>query len=249
MSRGDGGDRRGTWFGGFETTHWTEIYQARNDADHRAQEALNLLCKRYWRPLYAYVQRSGHTREEAEDLTQDFFRSFLERDALASVHPAGGRFRSFLLACLKHFLANERKRAHAQRRGGGIQPIPLDTGDTESGPRFDPGDPRSPEQTYDRHWALTLIDRAMSDLRADYAAKGHGELLEILKGFLPGGGPTLPRSELAAQRGTTVGAIDVAVHRLRQQFGARLRAHVAQTVSSKEEIDDEIRHLMTMLTL
>lgn len=248
MSAGEQGDREEALPTHFQTTHWTAVLQAQDNSDPQARAALEGLCVTYWRPLYSYVRRVGSSREEAEDLTQEFFRAFLERNALASVDPGAGRFRSFLLACLKHFLANERKRAHAQRRGGGIKPVPLNTSDTESRLQLDPEDPRSPEETYDRQWALTLIEGSLADLGAEYAARRQAELFAQLKGFLPGGGPSLSRTELALLRGTTVGAIDVAVHRLRQQFGNLLRARVALTVSARDEIDDEIRHLITLLT-
>lgn len=248
MSAGDQGNSEVSLPTHFQTTHWTAVLRAQNHLDPQSREALESLCATYWKPLYAYVRRVGATKEEAEDLTQGFFGSFLERNALASVHPGAGRFRSFLLVCLKHFLANERKRAHAQRRGGGIKAIPLESGDTESGLRIDPEDPRSPEATYDRQWAFTLLEGSLADLGAEYAAKGEGELFAQLKGLLPGGGPNVSRAELAAQRGTSVGAINVAVHRLRQRFGVLLRARVALTVSSEDEIDEEIRHLMSLVS-
>lgn len=232
---------------GFHTTRWTVILQARDADDTAGREALNRLCTNYWYPLYAFIRRQGASAPEAEDLTQEFFRRFLERNALARVHPAAGKFRSFLLACLKNFLSHERERGRAQRRGGGVAPLPLEMGDAETRFALEPADPVTPELVFERRWAFAVIERTLDELRREYVREGKGEMFEELQGALPGGRGACSRSELAARRGVTVGAIDVAVHRLRRRFGALLREQVVQTVSSAEEVEEEIRHLIAVL--
>ena len=233
---------------GFHTTHWTVVLAAQDGDGTAASQALAELCSAYWYPLYAFVRRQGSNPHEAEDLTQEFFRRFLERRALENVRPEAGKFRSFLLACLKNFLANERLRAQTQRRGGGRQIIPLHTDDAETRYSLEPADNRTPEAIFERRWAFTVLERAMAQLRREYSSEEKRALFESLEGFLPGGKEGLSRVELAAKRGVSVGAIDVAVHRLRQRFGALLREQVARTVSSEVEVEEEIRYLISVLS-
>jgi RNA polymerase sigma factor (sigma-70 family) len=232
---------------GFHTTHWTLVLAAREKDDTVAREALATLCATYWYPLYAFIRRQGSTPHEAEDLTQEFFFRFLERNALERVQPADGKFRSFLLVCLKNFLANERERAQAQRRGGGRPLIPLDGADAETRYALERADHRTPDAEYERRWALAMLEQTMKNLKREYVNGGKADMFEELKGFLPGCQGNVTRSELAIRRGVSVGAIDVAVHRLRQRFGALLREQVAQTVSSEAEVEEEIRHLISVL--
>jgi RNA polymerase sigma factor (sigma-70 family) len=220
---------------------------ARSDDGTVAREALARLCSVYWYPLYAFCRRQGRQPHDAEDLTQEFFSRLLEKNRLASVGPEHGRFRSFLLASLKNFLANDRERAHAQRRGGGQPVLSLDGADAETRYALEPADGLTPEMVFERRWAFAILDRTISALRREYAAEGKGELFEQLEGFLPCGHGTVSRAELATKRGVSVGAIDVAVHRLRQRFGALLREQVAETVSSEAEVKEEIRHLISIL--
>ena len=231
----------------FTTTHWTVVLAARAEDGRAAKEALGILCSTYWYPLYAFIRRQGSAPQEAEDLTQEFFCHFLERNALTNVQPTAGKFRSFLLTCLKNFLANEHERAHAQRRGGGRLQVPLDSGDAETRYSLEPADHRTPEAVFERRWAFAVLERTMAELRREYAAGEKHALFEDLQGFLPCGQGSFTRAELAAKRGVSVGAIDVAVHRLRQRFGALLREQVAQTVSAEAEIEEEIRHLISVL--
>jgi RNA polymerase sigma-70 factor (ECF subfamily) len=231
----------------FHTTHWSVVMAAREKDGTAARDALADLCSAYWYPLYGFVRGRGISPHDAEDLTQEFFRRFLERDSLANVGPAGGKFRSFLLACLKHFLVNEWERAHAQRRGGGQAPIPLDYGEGETRLSLEPADPATPEALFEKRWAFAVLEQTMKALGAEYAARNRAEAFEDLKGFLPGGQGSESRADLAARRGISTGAVDVAVHRLRQRFGALLREQVAQTVSSEDEVDEEIQYLMTVL--
>jgi len=216
------------------------------DGTH-GQEALAALCSTYWYPLYAFIRRTGTSPHEAEDLTQEFFYRFLEREALESVQPAAGKFRSFLLICLKNFLANERERAHAQRRGGGRVPVPLDGGDPETRYTLEPADTLTPEAIFERRWAFAVVEQTMRVLQREHASPEKREFFEALQGFLPGGHQNISRAELAARRGVSVGAIDVAIHRLRQRFGAVLREQVAPTVSSEAEVEEEIRYLISVI--
>jgi RNA polymerase sigma-70 factor (ECF subfamily) len=232
---------------GFHTTHWTVVLAAQEREGAAAGEALAELCSAYWYPLYAFVRRQGSCPHEAEDLTQEFFRRFLERRALETVKPEAGKFRSFLLACLKNFLANERLRAQTQRRGGGHQILSLDTDEAETRYSLEPADTVTPEGVFERRWAFTVLERTIAQLRKEYSSSEKRALFDALQGFLPGEQEGLSRAELAAKRGVSVGAIDVAVHRLRQRFGALLREQVARTVSSEAEVEEEIRYLISVL--
>ncbi|PWU20464.1 MAG: RNA polymerase subunit sigma-24 [Verrucomicrobia bacterium] len=232
----------------FHTTHWSVVLAARDPQGTTVgRDALARLCSAYWYPLYGYVRGRGVSQHDAEDLTQEFFCRFLEGNSLVNVSPAKGKFRSFLLACLKHFLVNEWERAHAQRRGGGQTPVPLDSGEGETRMSLEPADQLTPEGLFERRWAFAVLEQTMKALQGEYAAKNKSELFDDLKGFLPGGQGTESRADLAAKRGISTGAVDVAVHRLRQRFGTLLREQVAQTVSSEGEVDEEIRDLMTVL--
>jgi RNA polymerase sigma factor (sigma-70 family) len=231
----------------FHTTRWTVVLAARAGDETEMREALASLCGTYWYPLYAFIRRQGSSPDEAEDLTQEFFCRFLERNALATVRPAAGKFRSFLLACLKNFLANERERARAQRRGGGCVLLPLEIGDAETRYLREPADHQTPEVVFERRWAFAVLDATLAALRREFDTEDKRQQFDELQGFLPNGQGTLSRAELAAKRGVSAGAIDVAVHRLRQRFGALLREQVARTVSSAAEVDDEIRHLISAM--
>jgi RNA polymerase sigma-70 factor (ECF subfamily) len=231
----------------FHTTHWSVVLAAREEEGTVAREALASLCTAYWYPLYGFVRGRGFSPQDAEDLTQEFFRRFLEKNSLSNVSPAGGKFRSFLLTCLKNFLANEWERARAQRRGGGQSPVPLDYGEGETRLSLEPADQVTPEALFEKRWAFAVLEHTMKALQEEYAAKGKSDVFEELSGFLPGGRGSESRAELAAKRGVSAGAVDVAVHRLRQRFGALLREQVAHTVASESEVDEEIRYLMSVL--
>lgn len=232
---------------GFHTTHWTMVLSAKG-ASLSDNDALANLCSSYWYPIYAFLRRNGSTPHEAEDLTQEFFARILQRDWLSNVHPARGKFRSFLLACVKNFLANERDKGLAQRRGGGRLPIPLETEDAETRYVIEPPDPITPEMLFERRWVFELLERTLEALREDYAQTNRLDWFEELQGFLPGGRETLSRAEIAEKRGVGPNAIDVAIHRLRQRFGTLLRQKIAETVSSEAEVNEEIRHLMCILS-
>jgi RNA polymerase sigma-70 factor (ECF subfamily) len=231
----------------FHTTHWSVVLAAQGQEGTAARDALGSLCSAYWFPLYGFVRSRGVSPHDAEDLTQEFFCRFLERNSLGNVSPANGKFRSFLLACLKHFLVNEWERARAQRRGGGQALVPLDTGEGETRLLREPADHATPEALFEKRWAFAVLEQTMSALQAEYAAKKKADDFEAMKGFLPGGQGRESRAEFAARRGMSAGAVDVAIHRLRQRFGVLLREQVMRTVSSENEVDEEISYLMSVL--
>jgi len=233
--------------GQFTTTEWTVVRQAADDGSAGAREAWARLCQTYWPPLYAFIRRQGHDPEEAQDLTQEFFYRFLQADPLSKVSSTTGKFRSFLLACLKHFLADARDRARSQRRGGGRPAISLDSGATELRYALEPTDDVTPEVLFDRHWAFMVVERALDALRQEYARRAGGLAFEELEGFLPRGRGSASRVELAAKHGMSLNAVDVAIHRVKQRFGALLRQQIAQTVCTEAEVEEEIRYLISVL--
>jgi DNA-directed RNA polymerase specialized sigma24 family protein len=212
-----------------------------------ADAALEKLCRDYWPPLYASIRRHGHSVEEAQDLTQEFFAQLLRRHDVHFASPDKGRFRSLLLKMLKHFLINAWHRENCQKRGGGQVAIFLDADPVEARYQVELVDTSTPESVFERHWALTVLDRTMKGLRDEYASTGKAELFELLKETLSGQKQATARAELAARCGATVGALDVAVHRLRRRYGELLRQEIANTVSEPGEIDGEIRHLKAVL--
>ncbi len=209
--------------------------------------ALASLCRAYWFPLYAFLRRQGLGAQDAEDVTQGFFAHLLGKGALARVDRAKGRFRTFLLASLKHFLADERDRANALKRGGGVAAISLDAVAAEERYALEPRDELSPDRLFDRRWAVAVIEQALARLGAEYAAAGKGALFEALRPLLSSPGEARPYAEIGARFSMNEGAVKIAVHRLRQRYGAALRAEIAETVGTAEEVDAELRHLLDAL--
>src|SRR5271166_3801912 len=206
-------------YGGvFATTHWTVVLAAGRGDSRQANMALEELCRTYWYPLYAYVRRHGHSREDAEDLTQGFFARLLEKNYLEGVTSDGGKFRSFLLVALKRFLANEWDRANRQKRGGGVLPLSLDWQDAESRYQITPADHLSPDKLYDRAWAVIVLEHVITRLRDENAAEGKAALYEQLKPFLMVGKSEIPYAQAAAGLKMTEGAVRVAVHRFRRRY-------------------------------
>lgn len=237
----------------FATTRWTVVLGAARGTDAaRAEVALEQLCRTYWRPIYTYVRRQGHASHDAQDLTQEFFGRLLAGPGLSGVDPARGRFRSFLLASLKHFLANEWDKVRALKRGGGVRIVPLDAaatgGDTEASPSLTSAAPdRSPEAAYDRQWALAVLDRVLSRLEAEHRSAGKGEFFAALRPTLTADRTALPYAVLGRQLGLTEGAVKVAVHRLRQRYRVLLREEIADTVERPDQVDQELRDLFAAL--
>jgi RNA polymerase sigma factor (sigma-70 family) len=208
-----------------------------------ADQALTTLCETYWYPLYAFLRSRGSIVEDAQDLTQAFFARVLEKHALRQADPARGRFRSFLLTALKNFASNEYDRETTRKRGGGVPLVSLEFESAEGRFQMEPPTHETPERIFDRRWALTLLDRVLSRLKAEMVAAGRDVQFERLKTYLTGDEPQLSYAHTATELGMSEGAVKVAVHRLRRQFRDLLRDEIAQTVSSPEEIDDELRHL------
>ena len=231
----------------FVTTHWSVVLTAGRSDTTRARAALEQLCRHYWQPLYAYVRRVGHPPEEAQDLTQEFFARLLERNTVARADPARGRFRSFLLASLKNFLAHEWEKARAEKRGGRVQIIPLEFDTAESRCAPEPANTDTPDKIFDRQWALSLLDVVLARLRADYADCGKDDLFLGLKETLTGGRSEIPYRELGGRLGMSEGAVKTAAHRLRQRYRELLREEIANTVAGPEEAEEELRHLFAAL--
>jgi len=227
----------------FAATRWTVVLTAGHGSSPQAGRALEELCLTYWYPLYAYVRRRGHSPHEAEDLTQEFFARLLARNYLADVDREKGKFRSFLLASLKHFLANEWDRARAAKRGGGQPHLSLDVETAETRYRSEPVDDLTPEKLLERQWALALLDQVLTRLQAEFVADGKEKQFDELKVWLTEGKGATSYAAMAARLGTTEGAAKVAVHRLRRRYRELLREEISHTVATPAEIEEEIRHL------
>ncbi len=232
----------------FATTHWSMVLAANPDeaSETRARRALEELCRAYWYPLYAFVRFRGYSSNDAQDLTQSFFARIIETGGFASADPARGRFRSYLLGALKHFLANEWHSGQARKRGGGVRLIEWDALDPEA--RYAGASEQSddPEHLFDRAWALETIDGALQALRVEMAKAGKTEQFDALAGSLTGE-EQLPREEIAARLKMSEGAVKVAVHRLRRRYRKLLRAAIAETVSNDADLEDEMRYLVAVL--
>ncbi len=232
----------------FATTRWSQVLAAGQAPTSDSREALSRLCELYWYPLYAYVRRWGYDADEALDLTQGFFARLLEKHYLRAADPSRGRFRSFLLASLKHFLANERDRAGAVKRGGRATVLSLELENAEGRYSLEPPDLETPETVYERRWALALLERALLRLRREFEAAGRQALFARLEGYLTGERDTGPYRDLGEELGMSEGAVKVMVHRLRRRFGSLLREEISETVSSPDEVEDEIRELFRALS-
>jgi RNA polymerase sigma factor (sigma-70 family) len=232
----------------FVATHWSLVGAARagEASPSRARAALEELCRAYWYPLYAFVRGRGYSAVDAQDLTQAFFARIIETDGLASADRARGRFRSYLLGAMKHFLANEWHRAQTQKRGGRVQFVEWDTLDPEGRYASAAGSSDDPEHLFDREWALQTVAGALQALHDEMAQAGKSDQFDALKGSLTGQ-EELPREQVAARLGMSEGAVKVAVHRLRQRYRMLLRAAIAETVSNEADLDDEMRYLVEVL--
>jgi RNA polymerase sigma-70 factor (ECF subfamily) len=231
----------------FATTQWSLVLRARDRAAPQAGEALAALCRAYWYPLYAYIRRQVPTAEQAEDLTQEFFARLLSQDFLRTVDPSRGRFRAFLLACCKHFLANERDRAGARKCGGDCSILSLDFASAADRYRREPADTLTPEKLFERRWALTLLDQTLEQLGREFTQAGKGELFAHLRGTLVGEADPLSHAQIGAALGMTEAAVKKAAQRLRERYRAILRELIAATVDGPDAIDDEVQTLFTAL--
>ncbi len=212
-----------------------------------SDEALAALCQAYWYPLYSFVRRRGYDADQAQDLTQGFFARLMEKGYLRQADAARGRFRSFLVAALQHYVSTERERAHAIKRGGAHVILPLELETAEGRYLRDPPDNETPERIFERRWALTLLDRALAALGEEFRRRGRWDRFARLRDLLTEGGNGESYAEIGASLGLSEAAVKVAVHRMRERFGELLRAEIAQTVENPADIDDEIRYLFVAL--
>jgi DNA-directed RNA polymerase specialized sigma24 family protein len=233
----------------FSSTHWSLVVEAGKSQSAQSSVALEKLCGAYWYPLYAFVRRQGYASSDAEDLTQGFFGWLLESKHLRVADPQLGRFRSFLLCRLKHFLSDECKKARAQKRGGGRLVISLDAAQAEEWYGLEPATAElSPDLIFDRRWAIAMMERTVARLRAEYVAADRGELYDELKHFQPGEDAGRSYAEVAARLGLSEGAVKSAIYRLRQRHRDLLRDEIAQTVATPSDVDEEIRYLISMMS-
>ncbi len=232
----------------FATTHWSLVGAAMNDqvSQTRARKAFEELCRVYWYPLYAFVRRRGYSAEDAQDLTQAFFAQIIETGGFTSVDRARGRFRSYLLGAMKHFLTNQWHRTKAQKRGGHLQFIEWDALDPEARYTDTQKSSDDPDHLFDREWALQIIAEALQMLRDEMTQAGKGEQFELLKGCLTGK-EDLPRAQMATRLGISESALKVTIHRLRHRYRFLLRAAIAETVTNEADLEDEMKYLIKVL--
>ena len=230
----------------FATTHWSVVLTAQDESP-AAQEALEKLCRTYWRPIFSFVRRQGVGPEEAEDLTQGFFALLLERRDLNAVRKEKGRLRSYLLVSLKHFLADERRRAMAIKRGKGQRLIALEELRANERADMEPADPLTAERIYERRWASTLLEQVLRRLKDEYRAAGNAALFDRLKQLLPVEPGAPSQADIAAKLGMAENAVRQAFHRFRQRYQLLLRDEIAHTVATPSDIEDELRYLVSVL--
>jgi len=230
----------------FTTTHWSVVLEAQGESP-AAQEALEKLCRTYWRPIYAFLRRQGFRPEEAEDITQGFFAQLLERRKFSALRKEKGRLRSYLLGALKYFVADEQRRAMAIKRGKGQRLIPLEELRADEQIDMEPSDPMTAEMIYERRWALTVLERVLSRLKDEYVTASNAALFDSFKELLPDEPGSPSQAEIATQLGMTENAIRQAFYRFRQRYQSLLREEIANTVATPGDIEDELRHLIAVL--
>jgi len=231
----------------FHTTHWSQVLAVREGEPGEAERALAALCETYWTPLYVFLRRKGYDRGAAQDLTQGFFARLLAGSCLQQADPARGRFRTYLLNALERFLTSEWRREHRQKRGGHQPAFTWDPEAIEAAGLIHPGESLAPERSYDRHWALALLNRVLDQLRTEYDRAGKTRFFEVLQPLLTGEDTGVRYRALGESLGITEAAVKVNVHRLRRRFGELLRTAVAETVTRAEDVEDELRHLLGVM--
>jgi RNA polymerase sigma factor (sigma-70 family) len=233
--------------GVFATTHWSVVLTAGQSTDSQASEALERLCRTYWYPLYAYIRRRGHGHEDAQDLTQGFLLQLLERKSFARVDRERGRFRSFLLASLNYYLADQRDHAGAIKRGAGQVPFSLDASAAAERYQLEPPDNDSPDRLFERRWALALLDQVLQRLGQEFQEAGKGTLFQRLQDFLVKGQAEAKYPDAAADLGMSVEAVRKAAQRMRQRYYELFREEIAHTVGHAGEVEDELRYLCEII--
>lgn len=232
----------------FQTTHWSVVLRGGDVLSEEGRLALEKLCRMYWFPIYAFIRKRGYSPEQAQDLTQGFFATFLEKNQIAKAARERGRFRCFLMSSVENFLYNEHDRARAQKRGGGQELISLDEQDAEARYLSEPGTEPDPAKTFEQRWAATLLNTVLTRLQEEFSATGRRDLFEALQAHLWGDSESVPYPQLAEQFGLSLANIKTTAHRLRLRYRELLRAEIANTVALPSDVDDEIRHLMKVVS-
>lgn len=241
-------DERANGAANFNTTHWTMVLACEDESDSsRAQEALARLFQTYWYPLYAYVRRRGYGEHDAEDLVQAFCLHLQEKHALVKADRQRGKFRTFLLSSLQNFLAHERERSQAQKRGGGRELIRLDAEEADARYQLEPAHSVTPETIFEKRWAHALLEQTVSDLRTDFVMRGKERLFDGLSSFLTSDPRETSYQSAANELGLPLSAIKTTIHRLRRDYRSKLREEISRTVSSPDEVDEELAHLRKVL--
>lgn len=228
----------------FATTQWGLILSARTANSAQGSDAMEKLCRVYWYPVYSYILWRGYGFHDAQDLTQEFFAQYLAKDLLRNVDQSRGKFRTFLLTVLNHFLINQSQRVKAQKRGGRFTFVPLDNGAEQERHFCEPVSDLSPEEVFDQRWALTVLEQALKRLELEFTSAGKAGQFQILRAFLEGDSDAGAYRTVGAQLGMTPGAVAVAVHRLRQRFSSAIRDEISQTVANSADVEAEMRHLL-----
>jgi RNA polymerase sigma-70 factor (ECF subfamily) len=232
----------------FQTTQWSVVQSAGEVTSPEAQAALARLCQAYWLPIYAFIRKRGHSPEQAEDLVQDFFGGFLEKNYVAKAVRERGRFRSFLMSSVENFLHNVHARNQAQKRGGGIPLLSLNVQDAEACYLAEPTDETDPAKAFEQRWASTVLHTVLQRLRQEFVESGRSELFEALHAHLWGDDECVPYPQLATDFNLSVANVKTTAHRLRRRYQQLLREEIAQTISQPGEIDEEIRYLMMVVS-
>lgn len=232
----------------FTTTHWSVVLAANEGGSGRAQAALSQLCRTYWYPLYAFVRRKGHGPHDAQDLTQGFFAQLLEKNYVAQADRERGRFRTFLLTALTHFLSDEWDRSQRLKRGGGQEIISLDAASAEERYRLEPADPLDAAKLFERRWVTVLFDRVLERLEEEFRDSGKGGLFDRLKGSLLAEETAPGYAQIAAELGHSEAAVKQTVHRMRRRYRELFREEIAQTVAGPDEVDAELRHIFSVVS-
>lgn len=234
--------------GVFLTTRWSRVVLAGTPDHPEAHSALSSLCQDYWRPLYYFARRKGHSPPDAQDLTQGFIAGLLESDGIVRADRERGKFRTFLIASFCHYLAKQHREQTAQKRGAGVVPISLDE-NAETGFFPEAAEAMTPELLYDHSWALALLSRVMARLQKEYEDAGRGDLFQIIQPHLSGGAGRPGYARLGEKIGMSESAITVAVHRMRRRYGMLLREEIAATVATPEAVDEELRYLIQIVSV
>jgi RNA polymerase sigma-70 factor (ECF subfamily) len=232
----------------FQTTHWSVVLSASQKDSAHAAEALETLCRTYWYPLYAFVRRKGHSPHDAQDLTQAFFARLLEKNYVAQADRQRGRFRTYLLAALTHFLADEWDKAQRLKRGGDLEIISFDAASAEERYRLEPIDQLDAAKLYERRWVTTLFDKVLARLEQEFRDSGKGKLFDQLKGSLLAEEAGLSYAEVGARLSLTESTVKQTMHRMRRRYRELFREEIAQTVAGPGEVEDELKHLFAVLS-